>query len=130
MAQPRTLRSMKSARASTAGLGVRMPWTVPGSPRAFSLLQKYPQGLLEHLVQCSQTVRAVGKIGPQNAHEAACSCAGLARLETGGEIGQQHGETTSDQAAKEILLSEDRPGHSSCLPRRRGGRGSQKLKYR
>jgi len=71
MAKPETWCLMQSARVSTAGSGVRRPRKVPDSPRAFSLLQRRPEVLLGHLVPYSQIVRAVGKIGPQNEHEAA-----------------------------------------------------------
>ncbi len=71
MAKPETLGLMQSARVSTAGSGVRTSWTLLHSLSAFSLPQKCPEVLPGHLVHCSPRVRILGKIGPQNEHEAA-----------------------------------------------------------
>ena len=69
MAKPETLGLIPSAQVSTAGSEVRMPWTVPDSPRAFSLPQECLVVVLGHLIHCSQILRTVGKTGQQNEYE-------------------------------------------------------------
>jgi hypothetical protein len=64
--KPVILHSRKSVGMSTLVVGLRMQWALLDSPQAFFLPQKCPEELLEHLVQCSQMLRIVGKTEQQH----------------------------------------------------------------